>query len=119
MAFKNTPGGYRICGSDPLSDSSATLCNSDLSNPYIYSIFALLLRKQICEKNKSLSAASESWPQFWPKITPDCFKKTNALANKTESQKLGNLISKIGNRHNFEINCQYLLHLLFSFFESG
>ena len=40
----------------------------DLSNPNVYSIFTLLLIKQIFNKNESSKVASESWTQLWPRI---------------------------------------------------
>ena len=44
---------------------------SDLSESYVYSILALLFKKQIFEQTKSSRVAWEIWMQFWPKITPD------------------------------------------------
>ena len=41
-----------------------------LEEALFYSIFSLLLIKQIFEKKKSLRAASKSWTQFWPRINP-------------------------------------------------
>ena len=41
---------------------------SDLSNPYVCSKFF--------GKNESLRAASESWTQFWPRITLDFITDT-------------------------------------------
>ena len=43
----------------------------NLSNPYVHSMYTLLLIKEIFEKNKSLRAASKCQMNFWLRITPD------------------------------------------------
>ena len=35
-----------------------------LTPPYVHNLFTIALIKQICEKNRSLRAASGSWMQF-------------------------------------------------------
>ena len=42
----------------------------NLTSSYVHGLFTVVLMKQIFEKNKSLRAASESWTQFKPEITP-------------------------------------------------
>ena len=44
---------------------------SDLSNPYVHSIFTLLLIIQLFEETKSLRVTSEGRTQFWRRIIPD------------------------------------------------
>ena len=43
----------------------------NLTSPFVRGHFTIVLMKQIFEKNKSLKAASGSWTQFKPEITPD------------------------------------------------
>ena len=51
----------------------------NLTSPFVRGHFTIVLMKQIFEKNKSLKAASGSWTQFKPEITPD-FRTRNLQA---------------------------------------
>ena len=63
--------------------------NSNLSNPYVRSIFTLLLIKQIFEKNKSMRPAFKRWTQFWPRITSDFCIYVMAEMNTEQKGKIG------------------------------